>query len=197
VEGGNVSGFVPALDKAVIEEFLGESEREVVPDDRFVSVMRFLTSEARMLDEENYREWLALFTRDARYWMPVMENRYRKDSQVRGFAPDRMSFFDDDLETLKLRVKRLDSGAAWPEDPPVRHVYAISNIEAFATARPDRVIAHSVFVSYRNKLDRDDATLIGRRRDLLEQADDGWRIRRRLVLASQSLLLSKNLNIFF
>jgi len=190
--------FEPALDEQMIATFLEDKEGAHIDDMRFLSIMRFLSAEARMLDEERYREWLALFTADTRYWMPVMENRYRRDRSVPVFAPGRMSYFDDSLDTLELRIRRLDSGTAWPEDPPVRHVYAISNIEAFATPRPDRVIVHSTFVSYRNKLDRDESLLVGRRRDLLIQNGDGaWQIRRRLILLAQSLLLSKNLNIFF
>ena len=31
----------------------------------------FVVREARLLDEERYEDWLALFTADGRYWMPL------------------------------------------------------------------------------------------------------------------------------
>lgn len=192
-----MSGLQAPLDEHVIDAYLNAVAGGPSDDATYLSVLRFTAAEARMLDEERYGEWLELFTEDCRYWMPVMENRFRRDP-VRSFAAGRMSFFDDTLDTLALRIRRLESGRAWPEDPAVRHIYAVSNVEVFATGDPDTVIVHSVFVSYRNKLDRDEATLIGRRRDVLVRGGGAdWRIRRRLILLGQSLLLSKNLNIFF
>ena len=192
-----MSALPPALGEDGIDAFLGATAQAPADDGTFISIQRFLTAEARMLDEEQYLEWLRLFSPGTRYWMPVMENRYRRDP-VHAFSAGRMSFFDDTLETLTLRVRRLESGRAWPEDPPVRHIYAVSNVEAFSAESAGSFIAHSTFVSYRNKLDRDEATLIGRRRDLLVRGGpSGWLIERRLIMLGQSLLLSKNLNVFF
>jgi ethylbenzene dioxygenase subunit beta len=177
------------------DDFLGAREGEAAGDATHLQVCRFLHREARLLDEERYEDWLGLFAQDARYWMPTVENRYRRDP-AGPVGRTRMAFYDDTFETLRLRVRRLRSGLAWAEDPPTRHVHAISNIEAFETDDPQLLIAHSVFTSYRNKLYRDESTLMGRRADVLQRTADGLRIRRRKILLAQALLLSRNLNVF-
>jgi 3-phenylpropionate/cinnamic acid dioxygenase small subunit len=45
-------------------------------------VEQFLYREARLLDERRFREWLELFTDDARYWMGGRSNRYPKTSKA-------------------------------------------------------------------------------------------------------------------
>jgi len=106
--------------------------------------------------------------------------------------------FDETKASIDLRLQRLESGMAWAEDPPTRHVYQITNIEAFETDKPDTVEVHSVFTLYRNRSERDQSTLMGRRRDLLRKTDDGeFLIKGRLILLQQSTLLAKNLSYFF
>jgi 3-phenylpropionate/cinnamic acid dioxygenase small subunit len=34
-------------------------------------LIRFVYHEARLLDEQRFDEWLALFAADGRYWMPL------------------------------------------------------------------------------------------------------------------------------
>lgn len=166
-----------------------------VDDATYLRVLRFYAAEARLLDEERYSEWLELMAPDLRYWMPGIENRYRRDP-ITARTTGRMSFFDDSLGDLRLRVRRLESGCAWPEDPPTRHVYAIGNVEAFETD-DDELLVLSVFTSYRNKLDRDESLLMGRREDRLRRNGDRLSIAKRAIFLSQSLLLAKNLNVFF
>lgn len=37
-------------------------------------IEEFLYAEAELLDQRRFREWLDLFTEDARYWMPMQRN---------------------------------------------------------------------------------------------------------------------------
>jgi ethylbenzene dioxygenase beta subunit len=178
------------------DPFLGVTSGADAADAVYLEACRFLHREARLLDEERYADWLELFLPDARYWMPVPENRYRRDP-AGPYQQGRLSHFDDTLETLRFRIRRLESGLAWPEDPPTRHVYAISNIEVAACEEADALLVRSVFTVYRNKLDRDQSTLMGRREDVLRRADGALRLHRRKIVLSQSLLLAKNLNVFF
>jgi ethylbenzene dioxygenase beta subunit len=52
-------------------------------------------------------------------------------------------------------------------------------------------------VQYRNRSEHDEATLTGRRRDILRADGDGFLIARRLILLPHSVLLTKNLTTFF
>ena len=159
-------------------------------------IEQFLFEEARLLDAEAWEPWLALMTADIHYWMPTMENRRRAD-KLKAYEPGRGAYFDDDHADLSRRVARFMQPSAWAEDPPTRHVHAIGNVEAFDTPVPGEVEVHSVFVNYRSRGERDNDMLMGRRVDLLRRVDGQWRIARRKVLITQSLLMAKNLNTFF
>jgi ethylbenzene dioxygenase beta subunit len=171
-------------------------EGRPVSDTLLTAIERFYRREARLLDEERHQDWYALLADDLFYWMPLRENRFRRDKRP-AFDPDSMALFDDRKADIAVRIGRLSSKLAWTEDPPTRHLYLISNIEAFETDTPGELEAHSAFVQYRNRSEHDEATLVGRRRDILRQTGDGFQIVRRMILLPQSVLLTKNLSAFF
>ncbi|KEQ52170.1 3-phenylpropionate/cinnamic acid dioxygenase subunit beta [Sphingobium chlorophenolicum] len=159
-------------------------------------IERFCNREARLLDEERYDEWYGLLADDLFYWMPLRENRYRRDRRG-DISPDNMAFFDESKADIALRLGRINSNLAWTEDPPTRHVYIVSNIEAFETAVDGEYEVHSTFIQYRNRVEHDEVTLCGRRRDILRAVDGGFQIVGRMILLPQSVLLAKNLSVFF
>lgn len=157
----------------------------------------FYFFEARLLDEERYDSWYDLLADDLFYWMPLRESRFRKDKR-QPLDPRNMAFFDERKADIAVRLGRIASGLVWTEDPATRHVYQVSNIELFETDTPGEYEAHSVFTQYRNRIERDEATLHGRRRDLLRKTADGsFQIARRMILLPQSVLATKNLSVFF
>jgi ethylbenzene dioxygenase beta subunit len=159
-------------------------------------VERFYAREARLLDGERYQDWYALLADDLFYWMPLIENRFRRDKRPT-LSPDNMALFDETKADIAVRIGRLASNLVWTEDPPTRHVYVIANVEAFTTSVDDEFEVHSTFTQYRNRAEHDDAVLYGRRRDILRRDGDGLLIARRLILLAQSVLLTKNLSAFF
>lgn len=167
-----------------------------VSDSRLLSIERFCRMEARLLDEEAYPAWLDLLADDLYYWMPVRHNRYRADAageiDVNG-----MAFFDDRKRDVVQRIARIASGKVWGEDPPTRHVYIIGNVEAFETNVAGEYEVQSTFIQTRSRGEHDETTLIGRRKDILRAVGDGYQIAGRLILVSQSTLLSKNLSALF
>jgi ethylbenzene dioxygenase subunit beta len=167
-----------------------------VCDERLRQIERFYLREARLLDEERYTEWYDLLADDLFYWMPLRENRFRRDERGE-LSPDSMAMFDETKADIAVRLGRLSSNLVWTEDPPTRKVYLVSAVEAFATEINGEFEVHSAFVQYRNRSEHDDATLFGRRRDLLRIGPDGLQIVRRLILLPQSVLLTKNLSAFF
>lgn len=167
-----------------------------VDDALLAQIERFYRMEARLLDEERYDEWYALLADDLFYWMPLRENRFRRDKRAE-FDPDAMALFDESKADIAVRLARLASNLVWTEDPPTRHVYVVANVEAFETATSGEFEVHHTFVQYRNRSEHDEAMLCGRRRDLLRVADGGFQIARRMVILPQSVLLTKNLSAFF
>lgn len=160
-------------------------------------VGQFLTREARLLDGERYWAWLELFSDDAHYWVPGIENRARRDLSG-PLSQDRMAYFDDTLEDLRQRIVRFTSPAAWAEDPPTRHLHLVSNFEVETTDRSDAYLVHSAFVNFRGQGEAEQATLYGRREDILRrEADGSLRIARRHVFLRHNVLPAKNINTFF
>lgn len=84
-------------------------------------VENFLYREARLMDENAYDEWLALWTDDALYWVPANEDDVNPNRHV--------SLVYEDKTRLEDRVVRLKSGAAYAQDPKSRMRRVISNIE--------------------------------------------------------------------
>jgi len=157
----------------------------------------FYHREARMLDEERYQQWYETLADDLFYWMPLQENRIRRDKRAT-IDPANMALFDERKADIAVRIGRLESNLVWTEDPPTRHVYVISNVEAYETPVSGEYETHSTFVQYRNRSEHDVATLVGRRRDILRRTADGkYLLARRLILLPQSVLLTKNLSAFF
>lgn len=159
------------------------------------AVERFLFQEARLLDQEDYTGWLGMLDDDIHYWMPGMETRRRDD--MRGpYAYGDMAYFDDRMYELKIRVARYQQPSAWADNPATRHAHIITNIEAFATATPECVAVYSAFTNVRNRNEKDQDIIHGRREDLLRRHGDGFRLVIRRIFIVQNILLSKNLNTF-
>lgn len=155
----------------------------------------FLYREARLLDHEQWDQWLALMAEDIHYWMPAIENRRRADKRG-AYAPNQMSYFDDNLQDLSRRVTRFKQPSAWAEDPPTRHVHVVTNIEAFAADESGHHVVHSTFVNYRSRGDADNDMLIGRREDLIRDSGADLKLVKRKIVITQAVLQAKNLNTF-
>ena len=173
------------------------TETQVVDRDAGYELEQLLYHEARLLDAERFRDWLGLLTDDVHYWLPVRENRYRRDP--RGAAPRRedVALFDDHRTDLEDRVRRLETGLVWGEDPPGRIRRLITNVSAFVAEVPDARRVYSHFLVYRNRRQDEVAMLAGARRDLWRTTLQGWRLAAREVLLDQHVVLDKNLYLFF
>jgi 3-phenylpropionate/cinnamic acid dioxygenase small subunit len=165
-------------------------------------VEAFLYQEAELLDERRYEEWLTLFTDDAHYFMPMRRN-VPHDELEREFtrAGLDVNWFDEGKDTLTRRVKQILTGIHWAEEPPSRICHMISNVQVQAvgpaSASPAEVTVKSRFLVYRNRVETETDFLVGKREDLLRRGNGGWKIARRKIVLDQSVLLAKNLTVFF
>ncbi len=166
-----------------------------VDRDTHFDIERFLVREARLLDQERFHDWLALLTPDIRYLLPVQEVRYRKDHKPIGTATG-TNIYDEDYSLLEMRVKRMDTGLVWFEDPKSSARRLITNIDAEWSQSPDEVDAYSTFLVYRNRRQRDETWLVGCREDRLRRTESGWKLAYRKILLDQRVVLDKNLHVF-
>ena len=164
-------------------------------------IEEFLYREADLLDERRYDEWLGLLAEDVRYWMPMRRN-VKVDDLEREFTREGhdISWFDEGKETLTRRVRQIQTGIHWAEEPVSRISHLISNIqlvEVNPVAEPAEVSVRCRFLVYRNRVETETDILVGKREDLLRRVAGDWQIARRKILLDQNVLLSKNLTFFF
>lgn len=93
------------------------------------AIRAFLYREARLLDDRQWRDWLACYAPDASYWMPAWDDddRITEDPQSEislMYYPDR-----EGLEDRVFRIETERSGASTPE-PRTNH--AVTNVEVMA-----------------------------------------------------------------
>lgn len=159
-------------------------------------------TEADLLDERRFDEWLGLFTEDVRYWMPLVRNvQYGQETTEYSREGVDNAWIDEGKETLAQRVKQLKTGIHWAEEPRSRMSHLITNIRIEevrpTVAEAAEVVAKSRILVYRNRLEADVDIVVGKRRDTLRFFEEGWKISRREVFLDQNVLLVKNLTTFF
>ena len=108
---------------------------DVVERDRFRVLIE---REARLLDQLNFDDWLAMYSPECIYWVP---------GTPAGGDPRReiaMSF--DDRRRMEDRIFRLRTGYAWSQAPKSRTVRMITNVEVFQATSADRRMVRSNFL---------------------------------------------------
>ncbi|MFP6806763.1 MAG: 3-phenylpropionate/cinnamic acid dioxygenase subunit beta [Pseudomonadales bacterium] len=159
-------------------------------------VEQFLYHEASLLDDRKYDDWLALLAEDIHYWMPVRRTMMMRDIDKEFTALGAMAFFDDDKEFLKLRVIKMAAGNAWSEDPPSRTRHFVTNTRILAV-EGDNITTESNFHLYRARLDDDEDSWIGRRKDIIRRVEDGFELALRHIFLEQTTLTSQNMSSLF
>jgi 3-phenylpropionate/cinnamic acid dioxygenase small subunit len=157
-------------------------------------IEQFYYAEARMLDERDYWGWLDLFSDDCRYLLPI--RRSRRDGEFTDELGDGgLAHFDDDKETLRKRVTRMNSDMAWAEDPPSVQRHVITNVHV-TPSREGGFEVQSYFQTHRYRLEREVEIFTGSRTDRLRPAGESFRIVERTVRLDHSTVLGNNLNLF-
>jgi 3-phenylpropionate/cinnamic acid dioxygenase small subunit len=97
----------------------------MLPDAEYRAVVDFVYKEARLADEARYAEWLALWTDDGVYWVPATIDP--------GADPDKhISHIYDNRGRIETRIKLLQTGHRYSQEPASLMRRLISNIEAAA-----------------------------------------------------------------
>jgi 3-phenylpropionate/cinnamic acid dioxygenase small subunit len=181
-------------------------------DDRIAKLLlsqeiaEFLYREAELLDERHYEEWLGLLADDVRYWMPMRRNvKFGEENREFTREGRDIAWFDEGKDTLTRRVRQIQTGIHWAEEPLSRISHLVSNVQLLAVApsiaAPAEVTVKCRFLIYRNRVQTETDILVGKREDVLRRTDGGeaadWRIARRKIVLDQNVLLAKNLTFFF
>jgi benzoate/toluate 1,2-dioxygenase subunit beta len=129
---------------------------------------QLLYREAFALDRHRFDDWLALFTDDATYWVPLEEGQID--------PIETSSIVYDNRELMGLRVKQYREARAHARLPLARTTHQISNVmlDEAQTASPDVNVASTlVLVEYRQERQRVFGALVTHR---LRRTPAGLRI---------------------
>ncbi|WP_408010116.1 aromatic-ring-hydroxylating dioxygenase subunit beta [Pseudalkalibacillus sp. A8] len=155
---------------------------------------QWLYDEAKLLDEIDFDGWFDLMHSDLKYEMPVRVNKEgmeRPDYSVDMFA------FQDDIETMKIRVDRLKTEYAWAEMPPSRTRRFVSNVRVLDYVENEKAVVRSYLLIYRSRsTDIHHDLISGERQDEFKFADGRWKLSKRFFLVDQTTLNTRNLAIF-
>ena len=161
-------------------------------------VEQFLYTEARLLDDRRYAEWINLLTDDIHYWMPIRRTTVSSQTDMEFTEIGGMALFDDNLDFLKLRVAKLQASNAWAEEPPSRTRHTVTNVQILDIDDNGRIIVGCNFQLYRSRLECDEDCWIGSRKDWLQRGADGsFRLAGRHIFLDQTTILSQNMSNLF
>jgi 3-phenylpropionate/cinnamic acid dioxygenase small subunit len=132
----------------------------------------FAAHEAELLDARRFAEWLALFTDDGHYWVPLLGA-----AQADPFSHNSIAY--EDRLLLQLRVDRLGNPRAHSQHPPSRsqHVLQPSRIEVES---PGEVRLRTPFLYIEARGDAQ-VLLSGTARHHLVRTSSGWSLREKRV----------------
>lgn len=159
----------------------------------------FFYEEAELLDQRRFRDWLGLLSDDVHYWVPALINFSQREQDQAAPDPDRLAHYDDDMASLRMRVRRLESSVAWSEEPPPRTRRFVSNVRVVRRTEGNggELEVTSNVLIYQNRLEREVNLFAGQRHDVLRQKGDSFEIARRRVQLDQAVVLAKSLSVFF
>ena len=186
---------------------MSEQSVQIAPEEQRV-LERFYFHEARLLDNRQYRQWLALLSPDIRYLMPARVN-VQVDNRERG--QEDMISVECELEhedsmgcphreenyiVLMLRAERAYKINSWSEHPPARTRRLVGNIELMARDE-DTLSVLSNFHLYYARPGNENVIYSGQRRDTLLSQDTRLRISRREVVLDYATIELPTLGLLF
>jgi len=173
-------------DKALIDQLLLRYRIE-----------QFFIHEAELLDGREFKAWLDLLADDIRYWMPLARNQEmgKWDGEYTREGKD-LNWFEEGKFELERRVKQIMTGLHWAEEPVSRTSHMVSNL--YVNEKQDGTIeTRCRFLVYRNRTETETDFFVGKRHDTLRFNGTSFKIATREIFLDQSVLLSKNLTVFF
>lgn len=164
------------------------------------AIARFLYEEVAVLDDWRWGEWLDFFAEDCMYWAPTQDDRLARDRSKRIAAYRTSAYFEDNKVQLKQRIDRLLTDMAWGEAPPSRARHIIANIRVTKGVGENEYVVKSNFYDYRSNGQRSQDHITGERIDRIVRDPSspwGFVIRERRIMFDMSVILTKNLSLFY
>lgn len=157
------------------------------PDtDTVLAAQAVVYQEALHLDAQRWDDWLALYTEDARFWMPAWTDEHRLSA-----SPDsELSLMYCTARTgLEDRVWRVRSGLSIASTPLPRTCHQVSNSVVRSADDGDGLIVESSWSCHLFRLkQRSQHLLFGRYEHRLREVDGQWRIAGKTVVLMNDVI---------
>lgn len=166
------------------------------PVDRTVQqdIQEFMFREALALDERRFRDWLGFLSEDITYDVPL---RVVREGLAEWELSPNGRIFQDNKQTLEVRVRRLETDFAWAEQPPSRTRHYVTNVLIDAGEQDGEYEVSSYCLIYRSRGDSIEPNFVSVfRKDLVRKTSDGYQIARRWAAIDQAVINAHNLSIF-
>jgi 3-phenylpropionate/cinnamic acid dioxygenase small subunit len=160
---------------------------------RRLEVEELYRREVVLLQAGRYMDWLDCFTEDMRYRAPVVRVADHRSEVVAG--ENELAYYDETLDTMRLRARKLASTLAWTEYPPSRLRYFVQVLE-LDEADDGLLEVTSNVLCYQTRHDDVEHFFFALRRDRLRRTGDTWKVAHRSVEIDRSRLPSENLAVF-
>lgn len=157
------------------------------------TLTQVLYSEALMLDEGRFEDWLELLSPELRYTVHIQQDTAPDWQDT---AAQRLVYMDENFGSMQLRVLKLRTNLPQTELPRSRTVRLISNVMVEERASAAFTV-RSAFVLYRNHRQRDTELLAGHREDVWSVNDGEHLLQSRDVRFAANVLPTKSLSLFY
>lgn len=185
--------------RTLLKEKVLPLNKEKVGPDLQHEIEQFYYREAALLDRRFFKEWLSLLADDLRYYMPMRYSRINRFEQEEFGSETSFANFDDDIVSMKGRVRKLLTDVSWSENPASKTRHTVSNVIITVTDTLGTYEVDSAFITYRNRSETQVDIWAGERRDVIRRHESthGFQISKRTIILDQSTILANNLSIFF
>ena len=157
-------------------------------------IQEFMFREALALDERRFRDWLEFLSEDITYDVPL---RVVREGLAEWELSPNGRIFQDNKQTLEVRVRRLETDFAWAEQPPSRTRHYVTNVLVDPGEQDGEYEVSSYCLIYRSRGDSIEPNFVSVfRKDLVRKTSDGYAIARRWAAIDQAVINAHNLSIF-
>ena len=143
------------------------------------SGIELVHSEARLLDEQRWDEWLALYLEDCEYWMPA----WKADGTLTTNPRIELShIYYANRSGLEDRIVRIRSGKSAASTPTPRTAHIVGSVSPLESPAERLRLASTWVCHVFFPRSRDSHAFFGRSEHELALRDGDWRIAKKKIL---------------
>lgn len=154
--------------------------------DSYRECVEFYNTEAELLDNKQRVKWLDLLSQDLTYRAPL-----RKTAEDEEQFSDKSFYYNEDFDSLKMRVDRFEHEYAWVETPPARERRFVTNVR-IVREDGDRLHVKTNLLLYVGRLDNPGPSQIYscEREDILQRQTGQLKLAQRIIYLDDTALPS-------